>query len=278
MTILTRALPALLAGLLAGCHATAPTSIEVAQPPTVAKATAPTAATVSPHRQIMMYTGSAPTGFGTAGYPAAGYPAATFQSANYAAATYATAGYPAAGYPAAGYPGGYAPWLIQTYPQMEGQTVQSVAYGYDGQTVYLDGNGRVHIFNPYTGQDFIAPLAGNTHTGPGVTPPFLPGGVVAEMGTSPDGRLLLYSQGGLLRLVDLTSGFTDNLPLLNDGNPVLDAHFVDATGRLIAFTRGTRILVFDRATNLIDTMPIANQAFAAYGAGAGGHGYGLGWR
>lgn len=183
---------------------------------------------------------------------------------------------------------------IQVFPQLENSTpVVSAATDAFGTLAYTSTDGRVHLFDPYTGQDYIAPAAGlgltdvnnlslsadgrfltysavgsagpniftaDLATGSQLSDGLLNGlpGVLIPLQISPDGAAMLFTQNGQLRLLDRSTGFVDNLALVNTGSPVTDATFL-GNGSLIEFMRDGQFLIYDRATHVIDTMPVVNQ-------------------
>lgn len=172
-----------------------------------------------------------------------------------------------------------------------------------GNLTYLDDLGRVRVFDPRTHQEFIVPgatrgltdvyglsvspdgryvtVAGSDLSGGKLyvsdlvgarqlTVPFVGsgyGGVITSSSINPATGQVLYVEDGRARMLDLNTGFIDNLALLNPPYPgvgnVYDAQFLDPAGVNIAYTRHGQLQVYNRATGMIDTMPIANRA-AAY--------------
>lgn len=189
--------------------------------------------------------------------------------------------------------------LVRDFPSLGGPRRADDIVDFDvddwGNVGYVDGIGRVHVYDTNIAQDYVVPVAtrgleaigdismsgdgrvmamtgysnGRTDllmtdlaTGSQYTVPFVPSyAPVRNLELSPTGDQVLYSEGDRTRVLDLRTGFTDNLPLLNQGYPV-DAGFFDPTGRTIVFEQNGQVQVYDRATNLIDTMPIYNRAIA----------------
>lgn len=174
-----------------------------------------------------------------------------------------------------------------------------------GNLTYLDVDGRVRIFDPRTNQEWVSPTSTrglaavdslavspsgqyivtsgadasganvyvtDVFSGRQLTVPFAgaggPGGPITSAQLSAAGDQMVYSQGGQVRVLDLTSGFIENLPYLNGaGVPVFDASFLDPTGATIIYERDGQIQAYNRATHLVDTMPILNRAAEGFGDG-----------
>lgn len=186
--------------------------------------------------------------------------------------------------------------LIRTFPQLSrrhGYGVLDFDADAFGNVTYVDGLGRLHMFDARSGNDFIVPAAGrgvdignvslsgdgrfvaytgrtgfgselfvtDVVSGRQFSPPFLGGqGLTRDLAAfalSPRGDALLYADNGQARLLDLHSGFTNNLPLLNSGGWVNDAQFLG--GDAIGFTRGGQVQVFHPQSGLIDTLPLLNR-------------------
>lgn len=168
-----------------------------------------------------------------------------------------------------------------------------------GNIAYADRRGQLNLFDPRTGDNFRVPAAGrdvdvedvtispdgryvfyvgrddgrreiyvtDVEQGRQYSVPFVRsrGSFFGSsfgrrsFSASSDGRQLLFDDGGEVRLLDLRTGFTDRLALLNQGGRIRDAEFLDADGDRIAFERDGRLQVYDRRTNLIDTLPIVNR-------------------
>lgn len=134
--------------------------------------------------------------------------------------------------------------------------------------VSISGNGRFVVF---TGNDggrneiFLTDIA----NGRQYSIPFISGsssrfgsrgfGSLRNFELSPSGDQLLFSDGDRVRLLDLRSGFIDNLALLNGLDDIDDARFLDSSGDRIVFERDGRIQVFHRGSNVIDTLPVLNN-------------------
>lgn len=171
-----------------------------------------------------------------------------------------------------------------------------------GDLTYIDPNGRLRVFDPRTNQEFIVAgatrglayvndvsfspdgrfvtIAGNDGSGDRLFVTDLAGGRQMQMpfigdayrgpitsaSVNPATNQVLFTEDGRTRLLDLRTGFIDNLALLNspyDYN--YDADFLDPLGENIAYVRNGQLQVYNRATNLIDTMPIANRDAALMG-------------
>lgn len=135
----------------------------------------------------------------------------------------------------------------------------------DIDDVSISGNGRFVVFTGREGgrnDIFLTDLT----NGRQYSVPFVGGrgssrfgfGSLRNFELSPTGDQLLFSDGDRVRLLDLRSGFIDNLALLNTDD-VDDARFLDSSGDRIVFERDGDLLVFDRGSNLIDTLPVINR-------------------
>lgn len=134
--------------------------------------------------------------------------------------------------------------------------------------VSISGNGRFVVFtgNDGNGSDiFLTDIT----SGRQYSIPFINGrggrfgsrgfGSLRNFELSPNGDQLLFSDGDRVRMLDLRSGFVDNLALLNSGDDIDDARFLDGSGDRIVFERDGRIMVYHRNSNVIDTLPIVNS-------------------
>lgn len=188
--------------------------------------------------------------------------------------------------------------LIQDYPQLEDLDVRSLrdmSVDAMGDVAFVGNDDEVHVFNLANGQDYIVPTASRglsnvddvTFSGNGrfltfdgsdggsrsiymtdldsgrqYTVPFINGGLgqdAQNFALASDGNSLLYSNDGQARLLDLSTGFIDNLPLLNGGGGVDNATFLDAGNNDIIFERDGNLEIYDRGTGLVDTLPIVNM-------------------
>lgn len=195
--------------------------------------------------------------------------------------------------------------LVQTFPGKSTRSRDDVrAFDVDafGNVAYVDGRGRLHLFDPRAGDDWLVPAAGrdvgdvalapdgdlvyfasgdgrelvvtDLRRGRQLSVPFVGGGGqwgggngLRPFAVTRGGRELLYGDGADLRVVDLQSGYIDRLPLLNTGGRARDAAFLDARGEAIAFERDGRLMVYDRRRHVIDTLPIVNASFGDVGLG-----------
>jgi WD40 repeat protein len=185
--------------------------------------------------------------------------------------------------------------------------VQSFSVDAFGNVAYVNGDNQVHLFDTRTGDDFLVPVAsrgldavGNVSlsgdgrfvsysglsnglsniyltdlgTGQQLTYPFLPSGgahLLQNLELSNAGDSLLYSDNGQVRALDLRTGFTDNLPLINNNWAPTDAAFLAGNPGQIVFNNNGQVGIYNRYNATIDTLPILNNLFPSANLLADGH-------
>lgn len=185
--------------------------------------------------------------------------------------------------------------LVQIFPQTGGFGVRSASVDAAGNIAYADAMGRLHLFDPRTGEDYIVPaagrnvditnvaLAGNGRqvmytgfdggtqslyvadlaTGRQFSMPYSQGfgGPATALSSTMDGSSVLIASPWGTGVVDLGTGVTENLPYLMGAT---DAAFLGGDPNHVVFSQGGRTMLYDRGTGMVDTMPIQNAAASVW--------------
>lgn len=160
------------------------------------------------------------------------------------------------GFPSAGPPPGpglintnpgdvwYAPGLLRGLPF----PVQSGVVSPNGHWALFSAGGVCYLYDV---------TAGNRYTVPFIHPTFFD---LRVFDVSPDLHYLLYASDGVLRQLDLRTGWTINFSLVPGFFD--DAHF--GPNGTVVFLRNGRLQSYNADTGLLDTMPIANRGLFGF--------------
>lgn len=142
--------------------------------------------------------------------------------------------------------------------------IRNVSISGDGRTVLFSNGNALYATRLGSGSVYTLPFVGGRSSGfrrfGGL------GGIDLDaFSISGNGNLVLYTDDGRARLLDLTTGFIDNLALLNGFRDIDDVSFLDGGNDRIVFTTDGRVQIYDRRSGLIDTLPIVNRDNVDFG-------------
>lgn len=134
--------------------------------------------------------------------------------------------------------------LIRTFPSVRGAGLDPWNVDVDvyGNITYLDGLGRVHVYDTDSGQDYIVPTAGRIFNR------------LNPLSLSGDGRFLAVAGSRDLLLTDFTTNRQVTLPFT--GRPLHrgDAFALSQDGRCLLFQDGNQLRLMDTRTGTVDPL------------------------